>query len=409
MLVLIIMQLNLHATACSHPRTSTFMFLSLLPSVSLYFSPRAQLLFSRKKEKNPDEKWISRVKAQARAFESQLYKNSASLEGYTDVTTLKRRIAKLADAFAHHFRQAKRRGNSMRSSTSSVVSMSSLGSLGDHFSNVELRRSSAGSLPSMATGSTGMLMQSATTNPGPMMNNLARAQSDSFIPNNPNNLRRASSGGPKNMSSSMVGGDLNNPMGNDNMGAMGMQQQQPQNNQQLQQQLLANIQQQQQRLLAQQMNMGGGGQMAGAGNNPMMGSQAAMMGNNGMAMLNQMPQQQANPINMNMNMNMLQQQQNLLQQQQNAMCLNMMQNPNATMLLGNNGINMMNMNMNMNMQRVIPGPTNGSMGSMQGMNMGNIPSMGSRDSTSMPRPGMRRQSGSNDESGSSMSPGSFLW
>ena len=359
------------------------------------FTVRVKLLFDRKKEKSSDEKWVARIKAQAGIFESQLYKNAHSLDAYVDRSTLKHRIAKLANAFASHFKQAKR--NSTRSS---VSSMTSLGSLDTNSAYVDLRRASMESMANSAT----VLMnaanvrgdQSVSSTPsaaavarGNIMNGLARAQSDSF--------RRASGG--ESLRGSMVGGNTNNVMGN-NMGMAGsmeMQQQQSQNTQQLQQQLLA--MQQQQRVLAQQMNMGCQG-----GGNPMMA--AAMMGNNNMAMLNQMQQQQANSINMNM----MQQQPNLMQQrQQNAMGLNMMQNPSAAIMMGNNGMNMMNMNIS----NVIP--NGGGMGNMQGMNFGNNPMMGSRDSMSMPPPGMmnasdmgHRPPGLNEDP-NTMSPGSFNW
>ena len=143
------------------------------------------------------------------------------------------------------------------------------------------------------------------------------------------------------------------------------------------------------------MNMGGG-QMNQGNNSMMMSGQASIMGNNGMAMLNQMQQQQQQQAQANsMNLNMMQQH-NLLRQQQhqqNTMGINMMQqNPNAaTMirnnasLMGNNGMTMINMNL----QSVIPGPTNGGgIGNMPVMSLTNHSGMGSRDSITMPPPGV---------------------
>lgn len=355
-----------------------------------------QLLFARKKEKSSDEKWVARIKAQAGVFESQLYKNADSLDSYIDRTTLKLRIAKLANAFASHFKEAKR--NSMRSS---VSSMTSLGSLDANFANVDLRRASVESMVSGQMNlreSISSVASSGSGGSGPLLNNLTR----------PDSFRSVSSGSA--MPAAMVGTNLNNLMGN-NMGgmagSMGMQppagsmgmQPQSQNNQQVQQQLLA-MQQQQQRLLAQQMNMGGQG-----GGNPMLAAQAAMMGNNNMAMLQQMQQQSS------MSMNMMQQQQNLMQQrQQNSMGINMMQNPNAALMLGNNGMNMMNINMSNVLSTGV-----GGMGNMQGINLMNNPMMGSRDSITMPPPGMmnasgmvQRPPGSSDDP-NPLSPGSFNW
>ncbi len=365
------------------------------------------MLLARKREKNLDEKWVARLKAQARAFESQLYKNATSLESYKDCTTLKRRIAKLADAFASYFKQAKQRKSLLRNPSAEQTSMSVLGSLDVHLSDDDLPGTSMESLPSSLTGrkvsnlrrqiSLPVASNSVSLLPGPLMNNIARAQSDTMGATG-HNFGRISSG--SNMSSSMVGGNFSSMMSSNlggMMGPMGMQQQQ-QNNQQLEQQLLASIQQQ--RAMARQMGIGGG--QAQTGNHSLMTGQATMMGNNGMSMLSQMQQQSTNP----MMMNLMQQQQSLLQQQQNSMGLNMMQNPNATMMMGNNGINVMNMNM----PNVIP-----AVGNMQGMNFGSSSMMGSQESMMMPPPGMlntqgmtNRLSGANDDT-SPLSPGTFHW
>lgn len=373
-----------------------------------------QMLFARKKEKNPDEKWVARLKAQARAFESQLYKNASSLESYNDRTTLKRRIAKLADAFASYFKQAKQRKNFLQTSSSNRSNTSALISMDTNLTDVDLQPRSMDSLPNSLAGnlrrqqSLPAPSNSVTTLPGPLMNNLSRAQSESLV-QTATNFNRPS--GSSNISSSMVPGNFNSMMGNNLVGmmgnTMGMQQQQQQqsNNQQLQQQLLASIQQQQQQVMARQMAMGGG-QAQGPGN--MMSGQAGMMPNNGMSILNQMQQQQQqNP----MLMNLMQQQQNLLQQQPNSMGLNMMQNPNAAMMMGNNAMNAMNMN-------IIPGTSMAGVVNMQGMNFGNDSMLGSQEMLTMPPPGMmnntgmpgmsNRQPGMNDDT-SPLSPGSFHW
>ena len=364
------------------------------------------MLFARKKEKNPDEKWVARLKAQARAFESQLYKNASSLESYNDRTTLKRRIAKLADAFASYFKQAKQRKSFLQNSSSNRSNTASL--------SRDLQRRSMDSRPNSLAGnlrrqqSLPVPANNVSKLPGPLMNNLSRAQSESLVQTSSNFNRPSAT---SNMAPSIAPGNFNNMMGNNLVGMMGtsmgmQQQQQQQNNQQLQQQLLASIQQQQQQVMARQMAMGGG-QGQGPGN--MMSAQAGMMTNNGMSILNQMQQQQqqSNP----MIMNLMQQQQNLMQQQPNSMGLNMMQNANAAMMMGNNGMNAMNMN-------IIPGTSMGGVGNMQGMNFGNDSLLGSQEMLTMPPPGMlntagmpgmpNRQPGMNDDT-SPLSPGSFHW
>jgi len=130
-----------------------------------------------------------------------------------------------------------------------------------------------------------------------------------------------------------------------------------------------------------------------------------------MSLLNQMQQQQQQQQTNPMMMNLMQQQQNLLQQQPNSMGLNMMQNANAAMMMGNNGINAMGMN-------IIPGTSMGAMGNMQGMNFGNDSLLGSQEMLTMPPPAMinaaglsgmpNRQPGMNDDA-SPLSPGSFHW
>jgi hypothetical protein len=154
----------------------------------------------------------------------------------------------------------------------------------------------------------------------------------------------------------------------------------------------------------------------------MMAAQAAMMGgNNGMAMLNQLQQQNA------MNMNLMQQQQQQQQQQQNRqgagiqnMTLFQQQqnNPSAPMFMGNVNIPIPNNNgmsmVNFPLPNVIPGV---GAGNFQNFNNGNNNTMMARDNTSMPPPSTltnvantppRTPTGGNEE-GSQLSPNSFRW
>lgn len=335
------------------------------------------------------------------------------MESYKDRTTLKRRIAKLADAFASYFKQAKQRKSIMQNASTRRASMPSLGTLDVHLSDSALPQSSMGQLPNSLANTDGPNLRRqqslpAVPNPvstmsGPLINNLGRVQSETL---GQTGASFGGTSGNSNMSSSIIGANFNTMMGSnlsDIMGPMSMQQQ-SQNNQQLQQQFMANMQQQQ-RVVARQMSIGGVQNQPG--NNPLMSGQAAMMGNNGMSILSQMQQQQTNP----MMMNLMQQQQNMFQQQQNSLGLNMMQNPSAAMMMGNNGMNMMNMSM----QNVIPGPSIGGIANMQGMNFSSDAFMGCNETMTMPPPGMlnnpgmpHRHSGTNDDP-SPLSPGTFHW
>lgn len=347
-------------------------------------------MLARKKQKMTDAKWVARVKAQARAFEAQLYRNADSLEGYRDVTTLKKRIARLANAFASHFKKAK--GEKGSSSRRSISSISTTGSLEKHFSNADLRRSSLASMASTATNRSSQIqgfrddsLSTSALNPDPILGNLVRTQGGNTF----NSSLRRSSGGS--MTNESVNGG-NSMMGNLEPNGMGLAQQFQPNNaqqQQLQQQLL---QMQQQMALAKQLGI-----TQGANN---VAGQVAMMGNgNSLMMLNQLQQQSMmNARNLNMA-----QQRNLMNQhqQQNAIGLgnNVIQNSNSGMMMGNN-------NMNMNLQSVLP------TGNTLGINMGNG-AMNRRDSAMMPPPGMLNGQGGNQSqssnNNSTPSGGAFNW
>jgi hypothetical protein len=83
-------------------------------------------------------------------LESQLYKNSASLEAYLNRATLKGRLGKLASAITSHYKQALKDSNSVK--RGSAFSTSSLASLEDDFSDSKLRRASSSKASSHPPG-----------------------------------------------------------------------------------------------------------------------------------------------------------------------------------------------------------------------------------------------------------------
>lgn len=112
------------------------------------FVVSAKLLLARKK--NPDRLWLERVPIKAKTLEKQLYKNAASLEAYLNRATLKMRLGKLASAITSHYQQALRK-DSINKKRGSTVSVGSLASLEDAFSDTKLRRESSSSTSSLPT------------------------------------------------------------------------------------------------------------------------------------------------------------------------------------------------------------------------------------------------------------------
>ena len=357
-------------------------------------------------------------------LETQLYRNSSSLEAYLDRTTLKARLGKLASAITSHFKDAVSvRKQGSRGSTNSIRSVpdsfgSTSGSLSDNRRN---RRSSTGELPS-GPGITSLRREQSESAvgrqsvliPGPPSTKLRREQSEPVVRSS--NAQNAAMNlpnkgtGPRNPNNNNNSNSSNSipPYGGNNVQTM---LQQGANNGQMpqhqQQQFFSNMRQQQQNLV-NQMNPQGA-----ANNGQFMATQAAMMGGpNGVAMINQIQQQNA----MN-NMNLFQQQnrpggmggmQNMMAFQQQQL---QQQNMGGAMFMSGN---MPNNNMNMmhfaSLPNVIPGATSNNNCNFQ--QQVNNSSMMTRDNVTMPPPTNAntsgRKAGGNDES-SSLSPGSFNW
>ena len=362
------------------------------------FHDRAQLLLARKNKGVSHEKWVARVKAQTRAFESQLYKNAGSLEEYKDMITLKKRIARLANAFTSYFRNAKERGGvQARNPTSNATGSAAVDSLNSYHNRAYVRQtsvqsaasnSSRGSLEQTKLHSEIAMPMPSSINPNPLPSNLTRAGSDYFPAGSSNlsALARRSSDGSGGASTTMSGrNSMENLMQNNVPSGLRLSQQSQANNpQRLQEQIL---QLQQQMALARQMSIG-------QGSNDMMTAHRSTMGNGSeMMLLNQLQQQ--NPMNMNMNMNIVQQQILLQQQrqQQNSMNLNLLQHTDGGLMAGNSM-------MNMNMQNLLSG------GDMQGM-LNNA--MINRRSSSMTSQQMPHGQGMNTGDGNATLPGPFDW
>ena len=381
---------------------------------------RAQLLFARKKNSRPDEKWMGRLPVKARMLEAQLYKRATSLEAYLDRSTLKSRLGKLASAITSHYKQSMHgrrnstRSSASRSSASSIMSASSLGSLEDAFSNAKLRRSSTESIPTTLKSispSDGKLRsdqsdstKSSLTTPDPNTIKLRLEESDKVTTKTTTANTGTSSSIPISTGKKdSIATQINSfvvPSGNTHA----MVQQQA-NSMQIQQQLF--------RQLTQQQNLLG--QMGKQTNNPMVVRQAGLMSNNVMAMMNQLQQQQGmNNLNLMQQQNrqgivmpniaLLQQQQQQQQQQRNAMLMGAMPN-NGMRNMSNTGMNMANFSL----PNVIPG-TGGR--NFQNFINGNNPMMAG-ESNSMPPPSAltntpHRATGGNDKS-SPLSPNSFRW
>lgn len=337
-------------------------------------------------------------------LETQLYKSASSLEAYLDRKTLKNRLGKLASAITSHYKEAvSSRRSSTRSSSSSIISQSSLGSLENSFSAARLRRSSAESLPSSSSFAPTTKLRREQSEPAipssspttKFLTKLRPEQSDTVVPSaktisstSESSVANASLNVPGNgrlpdMNVALV---QNAPVSGVSSGNINpMAQQQRIANEQLQQQMLATMRQQQN--IANQLKPNNAQQI--------MAAQAAMMGgNNGMVMMNQLQQQQ-NALNLN-----LMQQQALFQQRQQMLMA-------SGNLPNNNGMNNM---VNVSLPNVIPGEGAGNF-----QNFNNL--MVSSDNTSMPPPTAlrnvnantpRRTPGGNDES-SPLSPNSFRW
>lgn len=358
-------------------------------------------------------------------LETQLYRNSSSLEAYLDRTSLKARLGKLASAITSHFKDAVSvRKQGSRGSTNSIRSVpDSFGTTFGSLADDKNRRSSTGELPSGPAMTSLRRQQSESAvgrqsvpMPGPASTKLRREQSEPVARsssaqdaalNLPN--KGTATGHPNNNSNSNSNNNIT-PFGGNNVQAMFQQGtnngQMPQHHQQQQQQFFSNIRQQQQNLVNQMSPQG-------VNNNQFMAAQAAMMGGpNGMAMMNQMQQQNA----MN-NLNLLQQQnrqggmggmQNMMAFQQQQL---QQQNMGGAMFMNgnipNNNMNMMNF---ASLPNVIPGATSTNNCNFQQQVNNN--SMMARDNMTMPPPMNAntpgRKAGGNEE-GSSLSPGSFNW
>lgn len=379
----------------------------------------------------------------AKMLESQLYKNSASLEAYLNRSTLKVRLGKLASAITTHYKQATdtRRGSS-RSSSSSI---SSLASLENAFADTKLRRESVTSVQSLPTSMARNSNQNGNAST-PFQSMMHRRQSDSVLDvrasASPSNFATSSnSNGNNNNQNSLLQKGNNSNVAGGNMGA-GMMGSNGMNSG-FQQQFLASIRQQQQNL-SRRMS---GGDSTGSNMNGHPGAASqnmSMMGN--FSMLGQQPMMQQQNA---MNMNLLQQQQNMLLQQQQQQPMNQTglslhnisimqqqqqrqllhqqghQNPLMGMAGGQMNPNTMGMNMmNSNLSMVIPGMNAAPNPQMQAAMMNNAMAMagmsnaGMLDMMNMPPPGMplpQRSSSTgnhqtnNDESNGPLSPGSFNW
>eukprot|EP00934_Nitzschia_sp_Nitz4_P005885 Nitzschia sp. Nitz4//scaffold39_size137210//79096//80589//NITZ4_003207-RA/size137210-augustus-gene-0.182-mRNA-1//1//CDS//3329550407//5875//frame0 len=316
----------------------------------------SQRLVARKKIQKPNDPIaLPRIQAQARAFESQLYKNAASLEEYSERSTLKRRIAQLADRFFSHFQRAKQKSASK---------------LGDNMLKTDMPQSKQS--------------PSVHSLPGPLQgSNMSRRSTST-----------ASSSASQSMESGKMGDFLPSGMGQN---ANALTQSNQGVNPAVQQNLMTNLQQQQMMAAQQQASM------LNLANNPQMLAQNQMMMNNGLPMFQMMQQQQQQGGMMNMNML---QQQNLMRQ--NAMNMAMMnqQQQQQQMATGGGafGANMGGMGMNNNPM--------GNMGAQQGMHLGNFPGMNMMN-PGMANPGMSNNATmpqqSNKPNGDTVSPQNFNW
>jgi hypothetical protein len=281
---------------------------------------RSKLLYARKRGKDATKTSLEKIPLKARMMESQLYKNSASLEAYLNRSTLKQRLGRLASAITSHYKKAAQgSGASKRSST---VSVSSLASLEGAFADAQLRRrESASSTMTNDTIESSMSQQRRTSSqmqrpiqPGMASRSNSTSSNADIFSND--NMGMLMNNNANNISNNGMGmkGSMNSAI------AAGMT---PEQQQQFL--FLQSLQQQQQFELTRKMSGGGGGisndQMmanaaaAAAATNPMMAMNAMMGagGGNLAVMLNQQQQQQQQNM---LNLSLLQQQQLFLQQQQ---------------------------------------------------------------------------------------------